>query len=255
MKIKVLLIGIFLSLTMLSCNEQTSQNKIDTTDNCLDSIGIVNQKRKNILDTCADCPEQNIDTIPIEYLNPDWMRVYADYICDSIHRNYQSFAICYIDNDDIPELCLYGLSFGDGAIILSQQNGVVSQYRSYWSPQYIERKGLIDDGYAHTGTGGDNIIKLENGEFKVVLRTKMIWKSEYKKDGEDYDNQYFVYFINDNIVDLIFGKDADYDSSKVVEDAIKREYSSHGTSKHISDSPQGMYNTMTLLCGMYCVGK
>ena len=58
--------------------------------------------------------------------------------------------------------------------------------------------------------------------------------------------------INDNIVDLIFGKDADYDSSKVVEDAIKKEYSSHGTSKHISDSPQGMYNTMTLLCGMYC---
>ena len=142
-------------------------------------------------------------------------------------------------------------------MIHQNYNGVVSQYRSYWSPQYIERKGLIDDGYAHTGTGGDNIIKLENGEFKVVLRTKMIWKSEYKKDGEDYDNQYFVYFINDNIVDLIFGKDAG-------DDELFWQIREHcccvfqnpdnqivGT-MHISDSPQGMYNTMTLLCGKFC---
>lgn len=254
MKINVLLIGTFLPFALLSCNERTINNENNTTDNRADSIKVVSQNKDDIHDLCADCTELT-DTIPSEYMHSDWMRVYAEYILDSIHRNYQRFAICYIDNDDIPELCLYGLGFGDGAIILSQQNGVVSHYRSYWSPQYIERKGFIDDGYSYGGTGGDNIVKLENGEFKVVLRTKMIWKSEYKKDGEDYDNQYFVYFINDNIVDLIFGKDADYDSSKVVEDAIKREYSSHGTSKHISDSPQGMYNTMTLLCGMYCVGK
>ena len=251
MKIRTLLISTLLSLALLSCNERTSHNENNTTDNRADSIKVVSQNKDDIHDLCADCTELT-DTIPSEYMHFEWMRVYAEYILDSIDRNYQRFVICYIDNDDTPELCLYGLSYGDGAVILSQHNGIVSQYRSYWSPQYIEREALIDDGYAHGGTGGDNIIKLENGEFKVVLRTKMIWKSEYKKDGEDYDNQYFVYFINDNIVDLIFGKDADYDSSKVVEDAIKKEYSSHGTSKHISDSPQGMYNTMTLLCGMYC---
>ena len=245
MKIRTLLISTLLSLALLSCNERTSHNENNTTDNRADSIKVVSQNKDDIHDLCADCTELT-DTIPSEYMHFEWMRVYAEYILDSIDRNYQRFVICYIDNDDTPELCLYGLSYGDGAVILSQHNGIVSQYRSYWSPQYIEREALIDDGYAHGGTGGDNIIKLENGEFKVVLRTKMIWKSEYKKDGEDYDNQYFVYFINDNIVDLIFGKDADYDSSKVVEDAIKKEYSSKGSSIAISDSPQGVYYTKAL---------
>lgn len=251
MRICRFVISIFMSLSLLSCNERTNHNENNITDNRADSIKVVSQNKDDIHDLCADCTELT-DTIPSEYMHSEWMRVYAEYILDSIDRNYQRFVICYIDNDDIPELCLYGLCYADGAIILSQKNGVVSQYRSGWSPRYIERKGLIDDGYVHTGTGGDNIVKLENGEFKVLLQTEMIWKSEYKKDGEDYDNQYFVYFINGNIVDIIFGKDADYDSSKILEDAIKRVYSSKGTSKHISDSPQGMYNTMALLCGVYC---
>ncbi len=254
MRIYRFIINVILSLSLLSCNERTNHNENNITDNRADCIEVENHNENDKQDLCADCTELQ-GTIPSEYMHSDWMRVYADYILDSIHRNYQSFAICYIDNDDIPELCLYGLGFGDGAIILSQQNGVVSHYRSYWSPQYIERKGFIDDGYSYGGTGGDNIIKLENGEFKVVLRTKMIWKSEYKKDGEDYDNQYFVYFINDNIVDLIFGKDADYDSCKILEDAIKKEYSSKGSSIAILDSPQGVYYTKTLLCELFCEGK
>ena len=251
MKCDKIIISTILLFVMLSCNERTNHNDNNTTDNPADSIEVVNQNENDEQDLCADCTELQ-DTIPSEFMQSDWMKVYAEYILDSINRNYQSFVICYIDNDDIPELCLYGLSYGDGAIILSQKNGVVSRYRSYWTPQYIERKGLIDDGYAHGGTGGDNIVKLVNGEFKVVLQTEMIWKSEYKKDGEDYDNQYFVYFINGNIVDIIFGKDADWDSSKILEDAIDRVYSSKGTSKLISDSSQGMYNTMALLCGVYC---
>lgn len=250
MRISNLIIGGVLAFTLLSCSSQNEKNSTD-------SIGTTNDDKSEATDFCDDCNKKPVheyrnalDTIPSEYINSDWMRVYADYICDSIHRNYQSFAICYIDNDDIPELCLYGLSFGDGAIILSQQNGVVSHYRSYWSPQYIERKGFIDDGYSYGGTGGDNIVKLENGEFQVVLQTQSVFHY-----GTDTCDQYFEYWINDELVDKIFGKNADYGSSKILEDAIKKEYSSKGSSIAISDSPQGVYYTKALLCGLFCEGK
>jgi hypothetical protein len=134
MRISFILINAVLLLSLLSCNERTNHNENSTTDNRTDNIEVVNRNENDEQDLCADCTELQ-GTIPSEYMHSDWMRVYADYILDSIHRNYQRFAICYIDNDDIPELCLYGLGFGDGAIILSQQNGVVSHYRSYWSPQ------------------------------------------------------------------------------------------------------------------------
>lgn len=232
------LISIVLSLVLLSCNERTNHNENNITDNRADCIEVENHNENDKQDLCADCTELQ-GTIPSEYMHSDWMRVYADYILDSIHRNYQRFAICYIDNDDIPELCLYGLGFG--AIILSQQNGVVSHYRSYWSPQYIERKGFIDNGYSYGGTGGDNIVKLENGEFQVVLQTQSVFHY-----GSDTCDQYFEYWINDELVDKIFGKNADYGSSKILEDAIKKEYSSKGSSIAISDSPQGVYYTKAL---------
>ena len=242
MRICYLLINAVLFLTLLSCNERTNHNENSTTDKRADCIEVENHNENDKQDLCADCTELQ-GTIPSEYMHSDWMRVYADYILDSIHRNYQSFAICYIDNDDTPELCLYGLSYGDGAVILSQHNGVVSHYRSYWSPQYIERKGFIDDGYSYGGTGGDNIVKLENGEFQVVLQTKSVFHY-----GSDTCDQYFEYWINDELVDKIFGKNADYGSSKILEDAIKKEYSSKGSSIAILDSPQGVYYTKTLLC-------
>ncbi len=250
MRISNLIIGIVLAFALFSCSSQNEKNSTD-------SIGTTKDDKSEATNFCADCNKKPVheyrnalDTIPSEYINSDWMRVYADYILDSIHRNYQSFAICYIDNDDIPELCLYGLGFGDGAIILSQQNGVVSHYRSYWSPQYIERKGFIDDGYSYGGTGGDNIVKLVNGEFQVVLQTQSVFHY-----GTDTCDQYFEYWINDELVDKIFGKNADYGSSKILEDVIKNKYSSKGSSIAILDSPQGVYYTKTLLCELFCEGE
>jgi hypothetical protein len=82
---------------------------------------------------------------------------------------------------------------------------------------------------------------LENGEFQVVLQTQSVFHY-----GSDTCDQYFEYWINDELVDKIFGKNADYGSSKILEDAIKKEYSSKGSSIAISDSPQGVYYSKAL---------
>ena len=257
MRISNLIIGGVLAFTLLSCSSQNEKNSVD-------SIGTTKDDTSEATDFCDDCNKKPVheyrnalDSIPSQYINSDWMRVYADFIRDSIenHYAYERFAVCYIDNDSIPEICLSGTSYGDGALILTQNNGKCHYLRCYWSPYYIERKGLIDDGYAHSGTGGDNIVKLDKGVFSVLLQTESHLHDENMNDGEDYDNKYFVYMIDGVAVDTIIGKDADYDSSEALNKALQREYTSKGTSIAILDSPQGVYYTKTLLCELFCEGK
>ena len=157
-----------------------------------------------------------------------WMSYYTSYINDNIDTSaYTKTFLCYIDDDDIPELCLFGTCFGEGAIILSQYKGDVSEYISYWSPHYIERSGLIDNGYAHHGSYGDHIIQLKNGIFKEILHTEAIW--------HDGTPPYFVYTINEQVIDTLYGADKDEDSCPQINEAFNQAYYSKGKSLDIYD--------------------
>jgi len=163
---------------------------------------------------------------------------YAAYINENIDTSvYQKCCICYIDNDTIPELCLFGCCFADGAIILSQHNGVVTRRDCNWSPHYIERSGLIDDGYAHSGIYGDRIIRLKDGVFEELLCAEAVWH-----EGEAGHPAYFVYTINGKVVDTRYGEEVNEESCPKMNDAIKQAYSSKGTSKSIYESSGGGYH-------------
>lgn len=235
MKTNSLFVCIGLTLAMVSCrNGHTNSDVVDTTD------------------YCVDCLEEEAGTgyggsatikanaaLPEKYYNTEWIKAYSKFILDSVDTSaYKEFVICNIDNDEMPELCLYGRCFAEGAMILSQHKGIVTRYWSYWSPQYIERSGLIDNGYAHTGTYGDYIVKLEDGVFKEILHTEAVW--------HDIDDHYFVYLINEKVVDTIHGENANEESCLLVNNAFQRPYSTQGNSIPIYDSPQGVYYTKSL---------
>ena len=232
MKTNNLFVVIVMIFALVSCQNgnPNMQNK-DTKDYNVDCL------KEEAGSECGDLA--TIKTLPEKYTNSEWIKIYSKYILDNIDTSvYQKFAVCYIDDDEIPELCLYGRCFADGAMILSQHKGIVRQYGSYWSPQYIERSGLIDNGYAHSGMYGDFIVKLEKGDFKVLLHTEAVW--------HETNEQYFVYSINERIVDTIHGEKANEGSCPAINNAIQRLYSSKGNSQLISDSPQGVYDTKAL---------
>ena len=156
----------------------------------------------------------------------DWQHVYFDYIKQNIDTSaYKSFTLCYVDNDTIPEVCLMGSCYADGAILLSQYNGVVSALECYWSPQYIEKKGLICDGYAHSGTYGNNIYSLQNGTFHTIVETKAVWNMQDS----------FLFYLNGEVVDSIHGNNVE-DSSIVIQEQLNKVYYSKGESKSISEN-------------------
>lgn len=164
----------------------------------------------------------------------DWSKRYATYINDNVDTTvYKKYSVCYIDDDDIPELCLFGSCFADGAIILSQFNGKVTQRGCNSSPYYIERSGLIDNGYAHNGLYGDQILQLKDGAFEDKLCAEAVWH-----EGDSKHPAYFFYKINDQVIDTIYGEDVNEESCQQMNDAIKQAYSSKGNSKALYESPQ-----------------
>jgi hypothetical protein len=147
MRISNLIICGVLAFAILSCNERTVQKEADATN-------IANQ---NKIDTtnCAECLKYELkyldyypgvsDSLPNEYTDADWMSTYASYFLDSMKDPYKYvvFSVCYIDNDDIPEICLGQECRSGEVVFLTQHNGVVySDCYNSWSnfSQYIEKK-------------------------------------------------------------------------------------------------------------------
>ena len=156
----------------------------------------------------------------------DWQHVYFDYIKQNIDTSaYKIFTLCYVDNDTIPEVCLMGSCYADGAILLSQYNSTVSALKCYRSPQYIERKGLICDGYAHGGTYGNNIYSLQYGTFQTIVETKSVWNWQDS----------FLFYLNGEVVDSIHGNNVE-DSSIVIQEQLHKVYYSKGESKFMTDN-------------------
>jgi len=259
MRISNLIICGVLAFAILSCNERTVQKEADATN-------IANQ---NKIDTtnCAECLKYELkypeyypgvsDSLPNEYIDADWMSTYASYFLDSMKDPYKYvvFSVCYIDNDDIPEICLGQECRSGEVVFLTQHNGVVySDCYNSWSnfSQYIEKKGLIRNSVIGGNTCGDIIVKLENGNFQYLL---YIESGFYSSPIESYSIQE----VHDNrtnkiVADTLYGKDAFIKRGKLINDAIEREYSSKGTSIAIFDSAQGVYSTKTL-CELFCGGK
>lgn len=235
MRRNTLILYIGLILALVSCkNSNTNLDAVDTTDYCVDCL------EEEVGTGYGGSATINANaTLPEKYYNTEWIKVYSKFILDSVDTSaYKKFVICHIDDDEIPELCIYGRSLAEGAMILSQHKGIVSRYWSNWNPQYIERSGLIYNGYAHIGTYRDYIVKLEKGTFREILHTEAVWHNT--------DDPYFVYLINEKVVDTIHGENVDEESCALVNNALQREYATKGTSLPIYESPQGVYYIKSL---------
>ena len=157
--------------------------------------------------------------------NGNYMSRYEKYINENIDTfAYSRQNLCYIDDDSIPEFCLMGQCDAEGTIILSQHNGKVTRRDCNIYPYYIEHSGLINDGYVHHGHYDNQIIKLQNGTFIDVLLTQATWS---------YDHPYFVYSINHQVVDTLYGDEVSEESCPIINEVLHQSYYSKGKSRAV----------------------
>lgn len=168
-----------------------------------------------------------------EHSDEEWAKLYTEYVHDSLEMSINKiYSLCYIDDDDIPELCLYSRSLGEWSLILTQYEGKVTCCAFGIHPEYIERTGLIkSDFYDFDRTLQVYIYKLQNGEFTEILKTKADCGGNLGNPFEQWE--YFVYSINDKVVDTLYGMEHDERSCPKLNLAYNLVYGFRGTSRDV----------------------
>ena len=216
---KQLFIITFCLLALASCN-----HKPDTTD----SLAV----RMDLYDEEAFI--HPADFRFTEYTDKEWAQVYTAYIHDSlkdlsIHKYY---TLCYIDEDDVPELCLRGRNFGEWSLMLTQHEGKVRTQYYGINPEYIEHTGLIKSCiYNLDRTLRTYIYKIEEDAFMEILETEAECVHNSENPFEQWD--YFVYSINGKVVDTLYGMEYDEWSCPQLNEAYRQAYELKGTSREV----------------------
>ncbi len=115
-----------------------------------------------------------------------WQEGYLDYLSE-VDSEYGScsYALIYVDNDDIPELVVdTGVEAG-GCQILSYYEGLVTVLqtnRLYF--EYVEKEGILCNSDGHMGYYYDYIYSLKNGIWKQTFN------GNYYEFANDADPQY-----------------------------------------------------------------
>ncbi|MBP5324166.1 MAG: hypothetical protein J6Y86_01560 [Pseudobutyrivibrio sp.] len=99
-------------------------------------------------------------------------------------RNYSFF---YLDEDDIPELALYGkgIAHNDLVNIYTLVEGDVKelgQYGQYGTVQYVKQEGIIYEEYDSADSFYTNVYKIQDSNVDTVNNLRM----DYGTDGIEY---------------------------------------------------------------------
>ena len=119
-----------------------------------------------------------------------WEEGYLAYLNDSAKEQGgdYSYALIYIDDDDVPELVVDTGFEAGGCQILSYYDGTVTVFqtnRLYFT--YIEKSGLLCNSEGHMGYYYDNVYALKDGKWKIIFEGNYY---EFDENAEsDYDEE------------------------------------------------------------------
>ena len=122
-------------------------------------------------------------------------QAYLDFIKDK-NETHRSFALVYVDGDDIPELYLKGAYEAEGDMVCSFKNGkvVCQQLGRTGGGSYIPKGGKIINQNGHMGRYYDNVYKLDGNGFSELLN------AHYTETYEHIGNEEYIthrkYFIS-----------------------------------------------------------
>lgn len=150
-----------------------------------------------------------------------WKSTYLDFL-ETKKDTHLSYALVYIDNDDIPELYLSGDCEATGDSICSLKNGTVveQQLHRIGGGWYIEKSGNIINKNGHMGQLHTHAYKLNDVGFTLIFESQSSERIETLENGKV--RLYFEYSIGDETVNeteyntAVNAVDADLDFENAV---------------------------------------
>ena len=135
-----------------------------------------------------------------------WRKAYLDYLEENpAEDGGYSYALIYVDDDDIPELVVDTGFEAGGCQIVTYHDGatdVLQTSRLYFT--YIEKKNKLNNCDGHMGYYYDIIYSIEDGKWTVIFDGE--YSGFEDEENVDYDEETGRYRCTDYLVD---GKETD----------------------------------------------
>ncbi|RKM55565.1 hypothetical protein D6853_08385 [Butyrivibrio sp. X503] len=123
-----------------------------------------------------------------------WQEGYIAYLDET--KNYKfddySYALIYVDEDDVPELVCYSGIEAGGSQILTYYDGQVNVLQTArLSFSYIEKSGLLCNDGGHMGFYYDHVYRLQNGKWIPTFEGDYFGIDESQEDAYDEETGRF----------------------------------------------------------------
>lgn len=130
---------------------------------------------------------------------PEWKTAYLNFL-EAEKDTHLSYALIYIDGDDIPELYLSGYCEATGDSICSYKNGAIveQQLNRIGGGWYIEKSGNVINQNGKMGQLHTHTYRLNEAGFILTFEALSSERAEYL--GNDEYSFYYEYSIGDKPV-------------------------------------------------------
>lgn len=134
-----------------------------------------------------------------ETVDYSWVNSYIEYLRDVDAMEYDTAAVIYVDDDNIPEIVLAGTGhyLGSLALTIGEDNTVKDHKFGNNYVYYIPRKNVMFNSNAGGGSVDEDISFIENEEWKTPfwgsywLEVSLDSEEDIKTNFSIYDNGYY----------------------------------------------------------------
>lgn len=194
---KSVIISDMFSGNILQIIDEFKMKPYDAIETIIDARFIENGTKVSITYLAEDSSEQTeiFDVVSSSEKDlPEWKKAYLDFLDDK-DGEYLSFALVYIDNDDIPELYMSGCCEATGDSISSFKKGkIVEQLLNrIGGGKYIRKDGKIYNCNGNMGYYQTHVYELDNNGFNQTFNAYLI---EHLGD----DKITYEYSVEDKLV-------------------------------------------------------
>lgn len=184
-KIPVLILC-FAFLLLCACQSQSEQNK---------ELLPSNASTEYVQSVKEESSESVLSTEAV----PEWKTAYLNFLENEKDYNL-SYALVYIDDDNIPELYSSGVCEADGDSVCSYKNGNIVEQSliRIGGGRYIEKGGVLINQNGNMGSCHTNVYKLTDQGFTQTFSAFSIERVKHI-ENDKYDISY-TYSVEDKPV-------------------------------------------------------
>ena len=166
---------------------------------------------------------------------PEWKTAYLNFL-EQEKDSHRSYALVYIDGDDIPELYLSGDCHATGDSICAYKNGAVVEQPLHrigggW---YVEKSGYVVNKHGHMGEKHTHTYKLNEVGFELTFQALSCehLSDEYYLEYSIWDKTVteaeYNTAIKDNDAETNFENAVRLNKNQVEYDLIRQQIMEHG---------------------------